>query len=195
MKKMKVALFASGTGSNAVKLIEYFKGHDHIEVALVLSNNLNAKVLTSSDVLGVRNMYRDNSFVADGNALTSLMEENEIDWIVLAGYLRLIPETLIEAYPGRIINLHPALLPKYGGKGMYGHHVHEAVIANKEKESGITIHMVNARFDEGMILAQFHCPVEAGDTPESLYSEKIQYLEHNFFPVVVEKTILNPLYA
>lgn len=194
MNKTKIAIFASGAGSNAVKLIEYFKEHSSIEVAMVLSNKIDAKIMTTASDMGIRTVFRDNHFVADGRQLSAFMEENAIEWIVLAGYLRLIPGELVEAYPGRIINIHPALLPNYGGKGMYGTNVHRAVLENKEKESGITIHFVNTKFDDGTILAQFRCPVDPGDTPESLYS-KIQYLEHNYFPVVIEKTLLNPLYA
>lgn len=194
MNKTKLAIFASGTGSNAIKLIEYFKGHPSIEVEMVLSNKIDAKIMTTASDMGIRTVFRDNHFVADGEQLSAFMEENGIEWIVLAGYLRLIPVELVEAYPGRIINLHPALLPDYGGKGMYGNNVHRAVLENKEKESGITVHLVNSKFDDGAILAQFRCPVTPDDNPETLYT-KIQYLEHNYFPVVVEKTILNPLYA
>lgn len=192
---INIAIFASGTGSNAVRLITHFQNHAQISVVLVLSNKPDAKVLESAKKLGIETVIRDNSQVADGEQMKTLMRAFQVDWIVLAGYLRLIPSELVHAFPNKIINLHPALLPRYGGKGMFGHHVHEAVIAAGEKESGITIHLVNSHFDEGAILAQFRCPVSANDTPDTLYSQKIQYLEHNYFPVVVEKTILNPLYA
>lgn len=190
----RIAIFASGAGSNAIKLIEHFSSNGKIEVALVLSNKTDAPVLKRASEKGVDAIFRDNSFVADGKQMAELMREYQIDWIILAGYLRLIPEDLVNAFPRRMINVHPALLPKFGGKGMYGHHVHEAVIAAKEKESGITIHFVDAYFDEGAIIAQFHCPVDTNETAESLYRTKIQYLEHNYFPVVVEKTLLNPSY-
>jgi phosphoribosylglycinamide formyltransferase-1 len=150
--------------------------------------------MESARLRGVESVFKDNSFVANGELLKQLMQDYQIHWIILAGYLRLIPSELTIAFPNRIINLHPALLPKFGGKGMFGNHVHEAVIANKEKESGISIHFVNEHFDEGNLIAQFHCPVHPIDTPESLFS-KIQYLEHSFFPIVVERTILNPAYV
>lgn len=190
----RIAIFASGTGSNALKLIEHFASHKEVEVTLVLSNKAESAVLNKAKEMGVETQFRDNSFVANGAQMLELMRSYQIDWIVLAGYLRLIPEQLVNAFPKRMINVHPALLPKFGGKGMYGHHVHEAVIAAKEKESGITIHFVDAHFDEGAIIAQFHCPVDSNETAESLYRTKIQYLEHNYFPVVVEKTLLNPSY-
>lgn len=195
MNKMRIAIFASGTGSNAVRLIEHFKEHKSIEVALVLSNKIDAKVLQSAKERGVEVVYKSNEFVSNGQEMTDLMHQFRIDWIVLAGYLRLIPSELVVNFDHKIINVHPSLLPKYGGKGMFGHHVHEAVIQAKEKESGITIHFVNAQFDDGAILAQFRCHVDEKDTAETLYSNKIQYLEHNYFPIVVEKTILNPNYV
>lgn len=194
MNKKRLAIFASGTGSNAVKLIEHFSSHEQIEVALVLSNKADAPVLKNTSERGIEAIFRDNTFVANGEQLVELMSEYQIDWIILAGYLRLIPVDLVNAFPRRMINVHPALLPKFGGKGMYGHHVHEAVIEAKEKESGITIHFVDAHFDEGAIIAQFYCPVDSKDTAETLYRNKIQYLEHNYFPLVVEKTLLNPSY-
>jgi phosphoribosylglycinamide formyltransferase 1 len=194
MKEINLAIFASGTGSNAVRLIEHFKDHPRVKIKLVLSNKLDAKVIESARQRGVESVFKDNSFVANGELLNQLMQDHQIHWIILAGYLRLIPSELTIAFPNRIINLHPALLPKFGGKGMFGNHVHEAVIANKEKESGISIHFVNEHFDEGNLIAQFHCPVLPTDTPESLFS-KIQYLEHSFFPIVVERTILNPAYV
>lgn len=192
---IQIAIFASGTGSNAVRLITHFQQHASIRVGLVLSNKSDAKVLESAKNLGVETIYCDQKFVADGEQMKALMHRYKIDWIILAGYLRLIPTELVQAFPDRMINLHPALLPKFGGKGMYGHHVHEAVIEAGEKESGITIHFVNAQYDKGAILAQFRCHVSPDDTPTTLYQNKIQYLEHNYFPVVVEKTILNPVYA
>jgi phosphoribosylglycinamide formyltransferase 1 len=194
MKEINLAIFASGTGSNAVRLIEHFKDHPRIKIKLVLSNKLDAKVIESARQRGVETVFKDNSFVANGELLNQLMQDHQIHWIILAGYLRLIPSELTIAFPNRIINLHPALLPKFGGKGMFGNHVHEAVIANKEKESGISIHFVNEHFDEGNLIAQFHCPVLSTDTPEGLFS-KIQYLEHSFFSIVVERTILNPAYV
>jgi len=190
MNKQRIAIFASGTGSNAVKLIKQFEGHPTIEVAFVLSNKEGAKVLSSATQLGVNAWYHSNEAVSNGEFLVRLMTENKVDWIILAGYLRLIPSELIASFNGRIINLHPSLLPKYGGKGMYGRNVHEAVLANNENESGISIHYVNERFDEGAMIAQFYCHVASTDKIDDLEG-KIRVLEHTYFPLVVEHTILN----
>lgn len=189
MQKKRIAIFASGTGSNAVNLIRTFEKDQQLEVAFVLSNNANARVLNSAKALGVKNVYFSNDDVANGSFITNFCKKENIDWIVLAGYLRLIPIELIQAFNHRIINLHPSLLPKYGGKGMYGQFVHKAVIENKESESGITIHFVNEAFDEGEIIAQFHCPIDANDDIQAVES-KIRYLEQTYLPAVVRGTIL-----
>ena len=189
MSKKRIAIFASGTGSNAVNLIHFFSSNTKIEVAFVLSNKREAKVLDSAKNLGVETIYMDNDQVAMGDVLISLCEEYEIDWVVLAGYLRLIPVSFIEHFENRIINLHPSLLPNYGGKGMFGRNVHNAVLENKEKESGITIHFVNKEFDKGRIIAQFHCEILDTDTVTEL-EQKIHYLEQSYLPGVIEKTIL-----
>ena len=157
MTKIRVAIFASGTGSNAVNLIHFFKNHDSIEVAFVLSNKADAPVLASAQNLGIQTINCSNSEAGEVGFLTTVCRAEKIDWIILAGYLRLIPTDLIQAFPNKIINLHPALLPNYGGKGMHGRNVHTAVLANRETESGITIHLVNEEFDSGRIIAQFHC--------------------------------------
>ena len=190
MNKVRIAIFASGTGTNAINLIHYFKDHEHIEVGFVLSNKSDAPVLTSASDLGVQVLNFSNQEVADGDFLTKICREHTIDWIVLAGYLRLIPAPFIHAFDGRIINLHPALLPKYGGKGMHGSHVHKAVIENKETTSGITIHFVNEEFDKGEIIAQFSCAVDSSDSPEDV-AAKIHRLEQDHLPAVIENTILN----
>jgi phosphoribosylglycinamide formyltransferase-1 len=190
MIKKRVAIFASGTGSNAVNLINFFNGSDDIDVSFVLSNNAQAKVLDSASSLGVKTYCFSNDEVNDGSMLVSLCEENNVDWIVLAGYLRLIPSDLIKSFEGKMINLHPSLLPNYGGKGMYGSNVHKAVIANGEKESGITIHYVNEAFDDGNIIAQFHCQLDKNDDVSSLEG-KIRKLEQAYLPIVVQNTILN----
>lgn len=190
MQKKRIAIFASGTGSNAVNLIRSFQSDPKLEVAFVLSNKSDAKVLSSADDLGIPTFYFDNKRVADGDFLVNICRENQVDWIVLAGYLRLIPAALIKAYDHKMINLHPSLLPNYGGKGMHGHHVHEAVIANNENKSGITIHFVNELFDQGEVIAQFHCRLTKADTVESL-AAKIHYLEQTYLPTVVRGTILN----
>lgn len=189
MSKQRIAIFASGTGSNAVNLIRFFKGHPTIEVAFVLSNKKEAKVLDSAIELGVPTRCYSNAEVADGDFLKSICAEERVDWIILAGYLRLIPAALIQAFDRKMINLHPSLLPNYGGKGMHGRNVHTAVIANGESKSGITIHFVNEEFDKGEIIAQFHCALNSSDTVESLES-KIRYLEQSYLPTVVQNTIL-----
>ena len=189
MSKIRIALFASGTGSNAINLIRFFENHPTVEVGFVLSNKHDAPILESSKALGVNSMYYDNNKVADGVFLTSLCKDNKIDWVILVGYLRLIPANLISAYSDKMINLHPSLLPNYGGKGMFGSHVHKAVIANKEKESGITIHFVSPEFDKGRIIAQLHCALSPRDGVSEL-EQKIRYLEQSYLPTVVQNTIL-----
>jgi phosphoribosylglycinamide formyltransferase-1 len=186
MQIKRIAIFASGQGSNAINIIDHFNHHDSIRVELVLSNRSDAPVLDSARKKGVSVISLDNSSAANAETLLSICNDSHIDLIVLAGYLRKIPEDLIRAFPEKIINIHPALLPKYGGLGMYGDRVHEAVLNNHEKETGITIHFVNEHFDEGRIIAQFHCPVFSSDTINVL-RERIHRLEHNWFPVVIEK--------
>lgn len=190
MQKKRIAIFASGTGSNAVNLIRFFGSDEQVEVAFVLSNKSDAKVLDSARQLGIEALHFDNQQVADGSFLVSLCQEHQVDWIVLAGYLRLIPAALIQAYDRKMINLHPSLLPNYGGKGMHGSNVHKAVIANGESKSGITIHFVNEEFDKGEIIAQFHCRLTEEDTIESLEG-KIRYLEQTYLPTVVRGAIFN----
>jgi len=189
MVKIKLALFASGSGSNALKIIDYFSFHPSIEVAFVLSNKKDAPIVEAAQKKGVKVHVFNNEEVADGDFLSKICLEEGVGFIILAGYLRKIPQQLLVNYSDKIINVHPALLPKYGGKGMYGKHVHEAVLKNKETETGITIHYVNENFDEGRIIAQFHCAVFKEDTLKSIQN-KIQYLEHSYFSVVIEKTIM-----
>ncbi len=184
-----MAIFASGQGSNALNIIAHFENHPEIEITFVLSNRADAKVLEEAKKLGVDTLHFENSKVEDGPFMTALCASHHIDFIVLAGYLRKIPELLIDHYPERIFNIHPALLPKFGGAGMYGKFVHEAVISGKETETGISIHYVNAEFDSGRIIAQFRCLVEPHDTLEEV-TQKVQQLEQAYFPVVIEKTIL-----
>lgn len=190
MDKKRVAIFASGSGSNAMNLIQHFKGHSSIEVAFVLTNNSNAGIIKKADDAGVKTIVLSNADVAQGDVLINLCNEENISWIVLAGYLRLVPADFIDSYENRIINLHPALLPKFGGKGMFGQHVHRAVVESGETESGITIHFVNSEFDKGRIIAQFRCSVNVKDTATDV-DRKIRVLEQSYLPAVVEKTILN----
>ena len=184
----RLAIFASGTGSNAAKIISHFQGIEDIEVSLIVSNRPKAGVLTIAEQAGVPSMIIDRSFFYDSNQLVFELKQRSVDFIVLAGFLWLVPSYLIKAYPRKIVNIHPALLPKYGGKGMYGMHVHRAVKANNEKESGISIHFVNERFDEGAVIFQASCNIDPVDSPEVI-REKVLTLEHKYFPPVVEDVI------
>lgn len=184
----RIAIFASGAGSNAKALIEYFELHHSAQVTLVVSNNPKAGVISIAHDHGVETMVIDREHYSDGKTVVQSLRDRGIDLVVLAGFLWLIPKELVAAYPNRIVNIHPSLLPKFGGKGMYGKHVHEAVIAAGEKESGITIHFVNEQFDEGAHIAQYSCPVLPEDNAESLAS-RIHGLEHRYFASVVEQLI------
>ena len=187
-----IALFCSGSGSNAEKIIEYFKNRQDIRVKILLANNPKAYALTRAENLGVRTrVFTKEEFYQTANIVEFLKSEG-ISWVVLAGFLWLIPKNLIAAYPNNIINIHPALLPKYGGKGMYGRFVHEAVVNSQDKESGITIHLVNENYDEGKILFQARCPILPSDSPEGV-AKKVLSLEHLHFPEVIDKTIRNSL--
>ena len=185
---INIAVFASGTGSNARKIIEHFQEHPSIRVALVASNKKDAGVLTIAANHGIPVLILDKEPFFKGDAYLPALRHYTIDFIILAGFLWKIPAPLIAAYPSRILNIHPALLPKYGGKGMYGHFVHEAVIAAKERESGITIHFVDEQYDHGNTIFQAKCPITETDTPDSL-AQKIHLLEHAHFPTVIENTI------
>ena len=185
-----IAVLASGSGSNAQNLIQYFH-FDHPEkeivISLIISNRSDAYVLERARQLNVPTLVVDrHTFYATPSVFLKVFSDYGIDFLVLAGFLWLAPPYLIKAYPGRIINIHPALLPAYGGKGMYGMFVHKAVIANGEKESGITIHLVDEEYDHGNILFQAYCRVEKHETPESL-AQKIHLLEQEHFPKVVEE--------
>lgn len=187
-----IALFASGAGSNAQKIIEYFKGHNQIKVALIVCNKPDAGVISIAEGAAIPVLLVEKEKFFRGNSYTDELKERGIGFIVLAGFLWKIPDALIKAFPGKIINIHPALLPNYGGKGMYGSKVHEAVIANKEKESGITIHYVDEQYDHGDIIFQAHVPVETSDSPQTL-AQKIHRLEHAFYPKIVEETVLKKM--
>ena len=183
-KKWRLAVFASGSGTNAENLIEHFNKTFDKKVVLVLSNNPEAYVLRRAARLGVPAKVFSREDLKGGKVL-ALLREYSVDFVVLAGFLWLVPPDIIAAYRNRIVNIHPALLPKYGGKGMYGHHVHEAVLAAGEEQSGITIHYVNEKYDSGDIIFQARCPVLPDDTPESL-QERVHALEYEHFPKVVE---------
>jgi phosphoribosylglycinamide formyltransferase-1 len=185
----KIAIFASGSGTNAQRLAEYFKEKQTAEIVLILSNKPDAYVLTRAKNLGIPTRIFTKHEYLDTDILVNEIKTSKADLIVLAGFLWKIPENILKAYPNKIINIHPALLPKYGGKGMYGHHVHEAVIAAKEKVSGITIHFVNEQYDEGKIIRQASCRIEDDDTPNKL-AEKIHLLEYEHFPLAVEEVLI-----
>jgi phosphoribosylglycinamide formyltransferase 1 len=185
----KIAILASGNGSNAQRIIEYFHGSHHIQIGMILSNNPHAFVLERAKKSKIPTLCFDRKEFYESNFILDILTVQGITFIVLAGFLWLIPEYLLDTYQGNIINIHPALLPKYGGKGMYGMRVHEAVIRAGDKESGITIHHVNKNYDEGQIIFQAKCPVETGDTPESL-AKKVHQLEYRHFPEIIEALIL-----
>lgn len=185
---IKVAIFASGAGSNAAKIIEHFSKSTTVVIDLIVSNKKEAGVWGIATAHQIDTLYINRESFIETDACVKQLQARGIDFIVLAGFLWKVPESLINAYPGKIINIHPALLPNYGGKGMYGMHVHEAVIAAGEKESGITIHYVDAHYDEGDIIFQAKCAVEPTDTPSSL-AAKIHVLEHAHFPKVIERLL------
>ena len=185
---ISVAIFASGAGSNAQKLIDHFRHHSQIKMALIVCNKPGAGVLTIAQKENIPSLIIEKEKFFRGNAYVDELKQHNIDFIVLAGFLWKVPVALIKAFPQGIINIHPALLPNYGGKGMYGHFVHEAVIAAKEKESGISIHYVDELYDHGQLIFQARCVIEAEDTADSL-AQKIHALEHEHYPLIVEKAI------
>lgn len=184
-----IAIFASGSGTNAENIIKYFSNRSTARVTLVLSNKQQAYALKRAANLGVDNFFFEPDDLYRNGKVLQYLSVYSIDFIVLAGFLRLIPQSIIERYPGRIINIHPALLPLYGGKGMYGDTVHKAVISGKESESGITIHLVNKHYDSGDIIFQARCKIEPGDTPETL-AKKVHELEYLHYPRVIEEMIM-----
>lgn len=186
--KKRIAIFASGSGSNAQKIMEHFKYSQDAEVSLILTNNPEAYVLQRADNFEVPSHVFDRHEFYHTDNIVELLNRLQIDLIVLAGFLWLIPANLLKAFPEKIINIHPALLPAYGGKGMYGDRVHQAVLDNKEEESGITIHYVNEHFDEGEIIYQARFRIEAGDNLE-MVKFKGQQLEHQYFPKVIENVL------
>jgi len=184
----RIAIFASGSGTNAQKIIEYFAASKEIFVDSLWSNNENAYALIRAEKLGIETFTFDSDDFYRSNEILDKLYDHRIDMIVLAGFLWLVPRNLTELFT--VVNIHPALLPKYGGKGMYGMNVHKAVLATKDKESGITIHQVNQDYDKGKIIFQATCPVVSGDTPETL-AARIHELEHQHYPRVIEEILLN----
>ena len=183
---MNIAIFVSGSGSNCENIIKHFQGSESIVAALVVSNRADAYALERAKRLGVATAVVPKAELNTPEVILPLLQEYEVEFIVLAGFLPLIPDFLIDAFPRRIVNIHPALLPRYGGKGMWGHHVHEAVKAAGETETGITIHYVSPVCDGGEIIAQFTTPLTPDDTPETI-ADKVHELEMAHFPLVLEQ--------
>ncbi len=188
MSMKRIAIFASGTGSNATRIVDYFDPVADIEVGLIVSNRANAGVLTMAEDREIPSMIIDRTYFYDSNQILFELKHRCIDLIVLAGFLWLVPSYLVHKYKDRMVNIHPALLPKYGGKGMYGMHVHQAVKDKGERESGITIHYVNEKFDDGAIIYQASCHLDPEDSPGEI-REKVLQLEHQYFAPVIEKIL------
>jgi phosphoribosylglycinamide formyltransferase-1 len=188
--KKRIVIFASGNGTNTQNIIKYFQNTNDVEVVCVFSNKKDAKVLNLSKVLKVEALSFSNAEMGAPKGLISMLIERKPDLIVLAGFLLKFPESIIKVFQNKVINIHPALLPKYGGKGMYGRHVHEAVVKNKETETGITIHYVNHQYDEGAIITQKKISIAPTDTSDDV-ARKVQGLEHDWFPKVIEGLLLN----
>ena len=184
----KIALFASGSGSNAENIVNYFADKPGIEFPLIVSNKVDAYVHERARRLGIPSVTFSSAEFRDGNAILTILKDKSVNFIVLAGFLLKVSPPLLEAFPDKIINIHPALLPAYGGKGMWGHHVHEAVVAAGEKESGITVHYVNENYDEGAIVFQAKCEISAADSAETV-AEKVHQLEYRYFPETIELII------
>ena len=186
---IKIAIFASGSGSNAQKIAEHFEGSSKVKVSLILTNNPKAFVLERAQKLDIAaNIFNKESFYRS-TEIVAVLKSNNIDFIVLAGFMWLVPSYLVEAYPNKIVNIHPALLPKFGGKGMFGNYVHEAVKESGENETGITIHYVNEHYDEGDIIFQAKCEVAVNDSPQTI-AEKVHALEYQHYSNVIESVIL-----
>lgn len=185
-----IAIFASGNGTNAEAIINHFDGSEIARVALIIANKKDAYVLKRAANHNIPSRIVNRNEFYDGHSLNEVLREYSIDLVVLAGFLWLIPSSLIDAYPGRIINIHPALLPSYGGKGMYGDRVHEAVKAAGDSETGITIHWVDENYDEGDIVFQARCSIESSDTPGDIAS-KVHKLEYQYYPPIIESILKN----
>lgn len=188
-KKYRLAVLASGSGTNAEQIFNHFKHHPLIEIKLLLSNNPQAYVLERAKKFAIPSAVFTRAEFREGTTVMQSLTEKNVTHLILAGFLWLIPGYLLQHFPHRIINIHPALLPKYGGKGMYGMNVHEAVKASGDFETGITIHEVNDQYDEGKVIFQASCPLEPGDTPE-LIAKKVHALEYEHYPRIIEKWVL-----
>jgi len=183
-----MAIFASGAGSNAQKIIDYFRNNDLIKIALIVCTKPGAGVLNIAEQENISSILINREKFFNEDAYLDVLKKDKIDFIVLAGFLWKVPSLLLQSYPNKIINIHPALLPKHGGKNMYGNHVHEAVIASGSKESGITIHYVDEHYDNGDIIFQAKCSVDENETAETL-AQKIHLLEYKHYPVIIEEVI------
>ena len=188
--KRKIAIFASGSGTNAEKFFEKFQDHPLAEVRLLLTNNPRAGAIARAERFDIPVKIFDRPTFMQTDQIVHHLQEIGIDFIVLAGFMWLVPVNLIRAFPNRMVNIHPALLPAYGGKGMYGMYVHQAVVEAGEKVTGITIHYVNEKYDEGQIIFQARCDIAPGDTPEDI-ADKVHALEYQYYPKVVEDLIKN----
>lgn len=189
--KKRVIIFASGNGTNTQNIIKYFENSKRVAVVCVLSNNKNAMVLERSAALHVEALAFTKAQMLSPQGVLSILKNRKPDLIVLAGFLLKFPEIIIDAFPNKVINIHPALLPKFGGKGMYGNHVHKAVVANKETHSGITIHYVDNQYDQGEIIFQKKTLLAPKDTPKDV-AVKVQFLEHQWLPKMIEQILINP---
>ena len=187
---INLAVFASGAGSNAENIIEHFNHHPAVRVVLIVCNKQGAGVIDIAKNAAIPYMLINKEIFFRGNAYLPDLQKAGIQWIILAGFLWKLPAALLAAYPGRIINIHPALLPNYGGKGMYGVFVHQAVLDAKESQSGITIHYVDEHYDHGDVIFQASCPVEKEDSPETL-AAKVHRLEHHHYPKIIEQVVLD----
>lgn len=186
---IRIAIFASGSGSNAEKICEYFSERTDVKVSLILTNNPEAGVIKRARKLHIPVVIFDRKTFYESERILQLLQNDQTDFIVLAGFMMLIPTFLVQNYAGKMVNIHPALLPKHGGKGMYGHFVHEAVVAAKETQSGITIHFVNEHYDEGNIIFQATCEVAETDSADDV-AEKIHILEHEHYPKVIDEIVM-----
>ena len=189
MTPVRLAILGSGNGTNAQRITEYLSGSNAVEVACIIYNKRDAYIATRARNLGIEAVYFGRDDFYNSDRVVNYLREHRIDWVILAGFLWLVPQNILQAYPQRVINIHPALLPKHGGRGMYGERVHESVIASHETESGITIHIVDENYDRGTTLFQARCAVNPDDTPDSL-AHKVHELEYQYFPQIIEKTVL-----
>ncbi len=184
----KIAILASGSGSNAENIANYFKGSDYAEVSFIIANNPEAYVIERAKRLNIEYTVVTKAQFMEADSIIAMLKERDIDFVVLAGFLLLVPAKLIQAYPGRIVNIHPALLPKHGGKGMYGDRVHKAVVESGDTESGITIHLIDEQYDKGTTFFQAKCEVLPADTPDDV-ATKVHALEYEHFPHVIEEIL------